>query len=197
MTLEAIDPKTSNGALGELFTQIDAHLGMVPNFLRVLGHSPQMLRQYLAMDQALETGALSLRLRVCIGLAVSEINQSRYCIAAYSALGRIAGLSEEQISDCRLGTSPDRRIDAVLVFVRRLVHGQGHVPRESLARLVRTGYSDLQITEIVATAVITIWSNYLNLLAGTKIDFPKTIEPGRPAPVTRTDPDRAAAVDRT
>jgi alkylhydroperoxidase family enzyme len=39
---------------------------------------------------------------------------------------------------------------------------------------VRTaGYSDAEITEIVANVAVNIFTNYFNLVAQTEVDFPR------------------------
>ena len=45
--------------------------------------------------------------------------------------------------------------------------------REEDLRVVRlAGYDDAQVIEIVLHAALNTWTNYINVVAGTDIDFP-------------------------
>jgi AhpD family alkylhydroperoxidase len=62
--------------------------------VRVLANSPAMLRGYLGLAGALDSGSLGAELREQIALAVAEANGCDYCLAAHTALGRGAGLTD-------------------------------------------------------------------------------------------------------
>ncbi|MBW1798067.1 MAG: carboxymuconolactone decarboxylase family protein, partial [Deltaproteobacteria bacterium] len=145
---------------------------MIPNLMLTMANSHAVLEAYLGFSGALEKGALSARLREQIALVVAETNGSDYCLAAHSAVGKTVGLSDEEVLDSRRGISPDRRVEAVLLFARRLVEKHGKTALEDFNRLRRVGYTDEDIAEIVANVALTIFTNYFNQVAGTVPDFP-------------------------
>jgi len=161
-----------NGKSRELLDHLQKTLGMTPNFYRILANSPAALKAYLDFTAAMGAGRLSERLRHRIALTVSERNGCEYCVAAYSALGRTVGMAEEDIMDSRLGRSPSRMEEAAMQFAQVIHKAHGVVSDEALARVRRAGYSDEEITEIIALVVLTLFTNYINLAAGTRLDFP-------------------------
>jgi uncharacterized peroxidase-related enzyme len=170
--LKSVSPESANGKLGALFGHVESRLGMIPNFFKTLANSPAALDMAIKMIDALDAGALEPRLRERIAIEIAELNGSRYCLAAHSAVGRTLGLSDEEILDCRRGDSPDRRVDAVLRFVRQVVENSGRVPDEAIDRVRSAGYTDGEITEIVSSVALNILSNYVNLVAETPVDYP-------------------------
>ncbi len=178
--LRTIDPGNTTGKIRELFESINNQYGMIPNFMRTMANSPVVLESYLCLSGALGKGLLPARLREQIALVVSQINRSDYCLAAHSAIGRTAGLNDEEILDSRKGVSPDSKVEAALSFARLVIEKKGRVSLEDISRLTRIGYSEGEIAEVVATVVLSIFTNYFNLVAGTDVDFPEVpnLSPG-------------------
>ncbi|MCI0428090.1 MAG: hypothetical protein L0Z46_08755 [Nitrospiraceae bacterium] len=178
--LQALDPKHVTGTAKDLLDGIQAKLGFAPNLARTMANSPAVLEAYVGSSAALTKGVLGSRLRVQIALTVAEATCDAYCLAASTAFGKLAGLSEEAILDSRRGQSPDSREEATLHFARKLVARQGRVSDEDLTRLRRIGYGDGDIAEIVANVALNIFTSYFNHVAGTHVDFPGA--PELPAP---------------
>lgn len=171
--LQAINPKEATGKTKELLDGIETKLGMTPNLMRTLANSPAVLEAYLAFSGALSKGLLPTRLRQQIALTVAEANGSTYCLAAHTAIGKMVGLSEENILDSRQGVSPDSQVHAALQFVRQMVEKRGWVRDTDVWRLRKRSYGDAEISEIVANVVLNIFTNYFNQVAETEVDFPK------------------------
>jgi alkylhydroperoxidase family enzyme len=49
---------------------------------------------------------------------------------------------------------------------------RGHVSEEDLRAVKSAGYDDAQVIEIVLHVALNTWTNYLNEVAKTDIDFP-------------------------
>lgn len=145
---------------------------MVPALLRVMANSPTVLAGFIGIQQSLDAGVLDKRLRYQIALAVSQANGSAYCVAAYTALGKTAGLSEESLRDARQGASPNRRTDAALKFARALETRPGPISDSYLARLRAVGFDDAEIAEIIAHVMVASLSNYFYHVSDIAIDFP-------------------------
>lgn len=145
---------------------------MVPNMISTMAQSPAVVQAYLKFNQTLAGGSLSEALRQRISLAVSEANQCHYCLSAHTLLGSKAGLSESDLLDARHGTATDEKINAALVFARKIVQDRGHVSDEDLEEVQRADYTDGEIAEIVANVALSTFTNYFNQVADTEIDFP-------------------------
>ena len=71
----------------------------VPNFLRVLAHSPELLEGFLALNGALNRIKLDPKLRELAYIRASEINSCGYCLQHHKKAGRKAGLDERQVNE--------------------------------------------------------------------------------------------------
>lgn len=162
-------------ALG-LLDGIQKKLGKTPNMMRIMANSPTVLEAYLGFSSTLGKGSLPAKLREQIALTVGEANQCGYCLAAHSALGRMAGLSDEDIADSRRGTSPDRKTEAALVFAQKVVKDRGFVADEDIESLRNVGFDDGAITEIVANVALNLFTNYFNHITDAEVDFPEAKE---------------------
>ncbi|MDR4460299.1 MAG: carboxymuconolactone decarboxylase family protein [Nitrospirales bacterium] len=174
--LPAMNPNTATGQAQRLLNGVQSKLGFAPNIMRTMANSPSVLQGYLDFSGALSKGQLSSRFREQIALTVSEVNDCRYCLAAHSAIGRTVGLSEEAISDSRRGESPDAKEAAGLEFTRQVVSNRGQVTDGEVTKLRKAGFTDGEITEILANIALTLFTNYFNHVAGTEVDFPAASE---------------------
>jgi uncharacterized peroxidase-related enzyme len=125
------------------------------------------------MNGALAKGRLPAATRERIALAVAELNQCGYCLAAHSYLGRnLARLDDAEIRANRAGHSHDPKADAAVRFAVKVVQERGHVSDADVQAVRDAGYDDAQLVEIVQHVALNTWTNYLNSVAGTAVDFP-------------------------
>lgn len=156
-----------------LLDAVKAQFGSVPNLFRVVSNSPAALEGYLALSGALSKGSLPPATRERVALAIAEVNGCGYCLAAHSYIGRnLAKLDEAEIAANRAGGSNDARADAAVRFAVAVAEARGHVADADLQAVKAAGYSDAQIVEIVLHVALNTWTNYINEVAGTVIDFP-------------------------
>jgi len=72
----------------------------------------------------------------------------------------------------RSGASNDPVADAAVRFAAKVARERGHVSDEDVRAVKMAGYDDAQIIEIVQHVALNTWTNYVNLVAETEIDFP-------------------------
>ena len=174
--LPAINPEHATGQAQRLLKGVESKLGFAPNLMRTMANSPSVLQGYLDFSGALSKGSLSPKLREQIALAVSEVNDCQYCLAAHSAIGRSVGLSEEALGDSRRGESPDPKEATVLAFTRNVVTNRGRVSDEEVAKLRKARFSKGDIVELIANISLTLFTNYFNHIAATEVDFPAVLK---------------------
>jgi len=156
-----------------LLEAVNKQLGFVPNLFRVVANSPAALEGYLGMSGALAKGRLPAQTRERIALAVAQINGCDYCLSAHSELGKsFAKLSEAEIAANRQGGSLDPKADAAVRFSAKVARERGHISDADVQAVRMAGYDDAQIVEIVQHVALNTWTNYLNEVAKTEIDFP-------------------------
>jgi len=114
-----------------------------------------------------------LTTRERIAIAVAEINGCDYCLSAHSYFGKnLAKLSDDELFANRAGTSLDGKADVAVRFAASVARGRGHIADAELEAVRAAGYDDAQIIEIVQHVALNNWTNYLNNVAETDIDFP-------------------------
>jgi len=152
---------------------VKKQLGVVPNLFRLVANSPAALEGYLGMSGALAKGSLPAPTRERIALAVAQINGCNYCLSAHSYLGKnLAKLSDAEIAANRHGGSLDPKADAAVRFATKVVRERGHVSDADVQAVRMAGYDDAQIVEIVQHVALNTWTNYINEVSKTDIDFP-------------------------
>lgn len=165
--------ESAPAAAQPLLQAVHKQLGSVPNLFRLVANSPAALEGYLGMSGALGKGSLPAASRERIALAVAEINGCAYCLSAHSYLAsNLAKLDDAEINANRRGTSNDAKAAAAVQFAAKVTQARGKVSADDLRAVKDAGYSDAQIIEIVQHVALNTWTNYINEVAGTEIDFP-------------------------
>ena len=156
-----------------LLEAVKKQLGVVPNLFRLVSHSPAALQGYVGLSGALSKGALPAATRERIALAIAEINGCDYCLSAHAYLGKnLAKLDDAEIAANRNGASNDPKADAAVRFAAKVARERGHVSEDDVRAVKLAGYDDAQLIEIVLHVALNTWTNYINEVAKTEIDFP-------------------------
>ena len=152
---------------------VEKQLGVVPNLFRVVANSPAALSGYLQLSAASAQGGLDAATRERIALVVAELNGCGYCLSAHTYLGRnVAKLDDAEITANRNGASNDPKADAAVRFAAAVVRQRGHVGNEQVQAVRSAGYSDAQVLDILLAVALNTFTNYVNEVAQTEIDFP-------------------------
>ena len=159
-----------------LLEAVEKQLGVVPNLFRLVSTSPAALQGYLGLSGALSKGALPAATGEHIALAVAEINGCSYCLSAHTYLGKnLAKLDDAEITANRNGASNDPKADAAVRFAAKVARERGHVSDDDVRAVKLAGYNDAEVIEIVLHVALNTWTNYINEVAKTDIDFPVVI----------------------
>lgn len=151
---------------------VNIQLGIVPNLFRLVGLSPAALEGLLNLNGALAK-TLNAATRERIALAVAQVNGCDYCLSAHTYLGlNLAKLSEEEVAQNRRGSSTDPRAIAAVAFAAKVTAGRGRVSDADIAAVKLAGFTEAQIIEIVGLVAANVFTNYVNNVAETEIDFP-------------------------
>ncbi|MBR8238477.1 carboxymuconolactone decarboxylase family protein [Burkholderia sp. AU42008] len=172
--LTTIRPEEATGATAEVFAKIKKAVGKVPNAYATIGtQSPEALGAALAFDAAVAASTLGKADIEAIKLAVSEYAGCDYCVAAHTLMGKLAGLTSDQMKQVRAGAATgDAARDALVAYVRTLVGTHGTVPVAVVDAVRAAGYTERQLIEInLAIASIT-FTNLVNRVNDTTLDFP-------------------------
>ena len=129
-----------------------------------------------------------------IALAVAEANGCDYCLSAHTWLGKnVAKLDDSEMAANRRGNSNWIRARAAAVRFARQVMAQPW-PCERCRpsrRCVMPATTTREIIEIGQHVALNTWTNYLNSVAQTAIDFPVVPHARLPEVGKRAAPPRA------
>ena len=165
-----------------LLEAVKKQIGSAPNLFRLISNSPAALEGHLGLSGALAKGSLPAATRERIALAVSEINGCGYCLAAHSYIAKnLVKLDAAEIAANRDGGSTDPKADAAVRFAATIVRERGKVGDDDVRAVRLAGYDDAQIVEIVQHVALSTWTNYMNEVARTEVDFPAVASAGKAA----------------
>ena len=176
--LHTIAVADATGQTADLFGAIRKAVGKVPNAYATIGsNSPAVLAQALQTNATLKQGSLSGKELEAINLAVSEYSGCDYCVAAHTLTAtKMAGYSVEETQQLRRGSFPeDAKIDALTRFALELVGTRGTVPAQSVQAIRAAGFSDTQIVEAIQAISAILFTNMVNRVNDTTLDFPAVV----------------------
>ena len=161
----------SNGSKAAL-EQIKTKFGKVPNIFASVAHSPAALNTLMGMFGALEEGRLAGKAHEAIALRVGKIHGCAYCTAAHTAKAKMMGMTTDETVALRKGESDDAKLKAILHLTTALVEKRGQVSDGEVQAARDAGVSDAEMLEALAIVALNTFTNYINALVQTKVDFP-------------------------
>jgi uncharacterized peroxidase-related enzyme len=156
-----------------ILQNIRAKFGKVPNIFASVANSPAALKTLMGMFGALEQGALNGKPHEALALRVGEMHGCRYCTAAHTAKAKMAGATEAETIAFRKGQAQDPKLQALLDLVTAMVEKRGQVGDALVAAARKAGATDAELLEAVAIVSLNTFTNYINALVQTEVDFPK------------------------
>lgn len=170
--LTQISDADASPAAAELFGAIKSKVGMVPNLYRVMASEPAVLAANLGLGEALGKGSFDAKTREAIALVTAGANNCDYCASAHTAVSKNLNVDDAEIAARLRGRSTDPKVQAILTFAKSVVDTRGFVSDEDIKNARNAGLSEGEIVETVANVVANIFTNYVNHVANTDIDFP-------------------------
>jgi uncharacterized peroxidase-related enzyme len=171
--IEALSPENASELSRELLEEVRKQLGVIPNLFKVLAHSPAALSFYMGQTAALAGGVLDRKLREQLAVRTAGLNHCDYCASAHTYLGQRAGIPQTELAQNLEGAASDPKTQAALDFARIVVEQRGTVDDVALKEVRNAGFSEAEIVEILAHVGMNIFTNYVNHIAQTELDFPR------------------------
>ena len=175
--IKAIKPEVASEAAKVTMEMVNKKLGRVPSMYQVMANSPAVLDAYVKFNGALSGGTLGNKMAELIALATAETNACSYCLSAHSFFGAKAGLTEEQMLEGRTFHSQDEKMNAGLLFAKKILNNPKEISSADIGPLRSVGYSDGDILEIVANVIRNIFTNFINIISETEVDWPIIVKP--------------------
>lgn len=146
--------------------------GKVPNIFKAMAHSGASLKAFLGIAGALKESTITPEINAKISLRIAAINGCEYCLAAHS-FSASKVLSKEEIEASKQGKSSDAKAQAAIDFAQAVMKKAGKVSDDEFEKAKNAGFSEAELLEIIAIVTLNFYTNAVNNVAQTKIDFPK------------------------
>ncbi len=171
--IQPIDPTTATGPVADQLAGTRKLLGATPNLFTTAARSAAALTALNGFFVALGRGELGGKVGERVAIAIAQENGCEYCLSAHTALGQMHGVDAAELDAAQHGRSADPRAQAAIDLALATVRSRGRVSDSELADARAAGLGDGAIVEIVAHVAVNIFTNYLNNLAETEVDFPR------------------------
>ena len=154
-----------------IFDQLEKGVGFVPNLFATYAHSETALGNYLTFSNA--KTSLRTKEKEVVNLAVSQVNNCDYCLAAHTAIGKMNGFTDEQIIELRQGfASFDAKLNALASFAREVTLNRGQVSPEVTDRFLAAGWTNENLIDTLLLIGDKTISNLINNVTQIPVDFP-------------------------
>jgi AhpD family alkylhydroperoxidase len=154
-----------------IFDQLKGALGMVPNLYATFAYSEHALGSYLALQNA--RSSITGKAREVVNLAVSEVNQCEYCLAAHTMIGKKVGFTDAQVLEIRGGrASFDPKLDALARLVHDMAVKKGHPDEALVDAFLAAGWTKGNLVDVIVAIGDKIITNYLHGATHVPVDFP-------------------------
>ncbi|GJM30772.1 MAG: alkyl hydroperoxide reductase AhpD [Cyclobacteriaceae bacterium] len=160
----------------QIFDNLKGKLGMVPNLYATAANSHYGLTALLQLEETLKKGELTAKEVEAVALAVAQTNNCQYCLSAHTAVGKMLGFTEEDTLDLRSGGVVDPKLQALTSLAREITESRGVPAEATIAKFFDAGYSKGALVEVIGLVALNTFTNYLNHIADTEVDFPEAKE---------------------
>ncbi len=167
---EEADPE-----LKQRYQAIRKAFGFMPNYFLALGKDVRLTDAQLALADAITgDGALPGTVKEQIGVVVSGVNTSSYCIALHMEILRRFGiekpLSRKLATDWPSATADDK-VKALFRFADKLTSKPEEIEQADVGALRAAGWDDAAIRETVMTVALFNFFNRVSIGLGVVADF--------------------------
>lgn len=173
--VDEIEQAAANSELRGIYEKIEKNFGFVPHFFKALGPMPEAIKAQLELNAAIMSdGALSTLVKEQIGVVVSGINSSSYCIAIHMEVLRQFGIdkpaSRKLVTDY-MSAPVDDKTKALFRFADKLTRKPLDVDQPDADEVLRAGWSQAALRETVLTVAFFNYINRVSFGLGLVTDF--------------------------
>lgn len=148
-----VDPKNH-----PYVAELERKSGGENRFYRVLGHSTGALETFVPLyANIMGPGALDLRIKELVYLAVSYVNECRYCISAHEKSAPKAGIGQDEMRAVHMEQDGGlhERERAAVVYARELTRTCGSDDSKHQLTVLFSNAELVELTLVIAMANFT------------------------------------------
>ena len=172
-SLKPIDHATADGVQKAILDKALKQVGFIPNMYANMANAPAVLDTYLhgyGLFRS-ESGLKSAEQEV-VFLAVSQVNDCKYCTAAHSMIAdKVSGVPADVLKAIREHEPiPDPKLAALHATVTEMVQTHGRPSQGTVQSFLAAGYSERDLLYIVLAIAVKTLSNFSNHAFATELD---------------------------
>ncbi|WP_063058199.1 carboxymuconolactone decarboxylase family protein [Nocardia sienata] len=142
--------ETAPHAARSAMRAVQSPTGTIPDAVRRLAGSPELLNGFLAMSASFERCTLDPPAREVVIMTVAVRNDCHVCIAMHTGKLRKLGVAPEIVTALRTAAPlPDARLEVIRIFTLEVLATAGGVEEEAVAALLAQGYTERNALEVV------------------------------------------------
>lgn len=173
--IQPINPETATGDAATHLATARKMFGGTPNLFTTAANAPATLGAVLGMFANVGKGTLGAKVGEQIAIAIAQSNGCGYCLSAHTEIGKIRGLDPAELSAAKRAAAMHPKTAALLKLAVAINTSRGQVADAVLAEARTAGITDAEIVEVVGHVALNVFTNYLNNVSETAIDFPEVM----------------------
>ncbi|HTI92766.1 MAG TPA: carboxymuconolactone decarboxylase family protein [Puia sp.] len=155
-TKEQVPPESR-----KYFDYFIANLGMMPNLYAVLAYSEAGISTYMQLQK--RKRILNLRESEIVGLVVSAMHESNYCLETHAMIAKLNGFSDAQIREVKQGKAGfDHKLDVLAHLVHSTLLNKTRVDQATLDAFFEAGYGLPHLLDVAMTIADNVISNIVS-----------------------------------
>ncbi|HKS96671.1 MAG TPA: peroxidase-related enzyme [Terriglobia bacterium] len=173
--VQQVEESEAGDRLAPVYQKIRDSFGFVPNYFKALGARPELILTHLDLSERVTAdGALPRGVKERLGIVVSGINASSYCVAVHMeilhklgverSLGRTLAVNYPQ-------AAVEEREQALYRFADQLTTRPGDVGQVDVDAVKQAGWDDAAVVEAVLAVAYFNFINRVSLGLGLMADF--------------------------
>src|SRR5580700_9387672 len=164
-----IEETQADPQLRGIYGNIEQNMGFLPHYFKALGTMPDAIEGQLKLG-----AAVTKTEKEQIGVVVSGINSSSYCLVIHmellQRLGVEKALARKLVNDYENAAVPDK-MKALFRFANKLTRKPVEIEEEDISALKAAGWDDAAVRETVLTVAYFNYVNRVSLGLGLVEDF--------------------------
>lgn len=170
-----ITEERADASLKKIYEGIRQTFGFLPNYFQALGRSPKLIEghQVLGAD-IMKDGALPRRIKEQIGMVVSGINSSSYCVALHMEILRNLGIEKplgRKLATDHQNAPVEDKVKALFRFADKLTRKPYDITQADADAVIAAGWSEEALFECVMAVALFNMFNRVSIGLGLMADF--------------------------
>lgn len=170
-----VTEEKADGPLKKTYAGIREKFGFLPNYFQALGRLPKLIEGHEVLGaDIMKDGALPRKIKEQIGLVVSAINSSSYCIAFHMEILRNLGIEKpvgRKLATDHQNAPVDENLKALFRVADKLKRGPSDISQADADAVRATGWDEAALFESMMTVALFNFYNRVSIGLGLIADF--------------------------